>query len=303
MIGLLALLATALGLLVLLLTAVLAWKMTHPPRRSAAWAIARSLPSDPNDLGLSYQEWWLDRPGNVRLPVWEIATSADAQGDDGLTVVFVHGWGHGRVNSLQRIEPFLDRAQRIVLYDLCGHGDALGGASTLGHADVDDLLALLERLGEGPFVLVGHSMGAVIALNTAAKADDRGMKITGIIAYAPYLSFHNTLQGRLRGLGQPTRPLTDLALLFHRLRGVQPTGADISRIERLDMPLLVVHGVNDGVSPLDDARAIARASPNASLMEVTDAAHTDAHIVDVDGHDRAVRAFVERIRVRASHAP
>ncbi len=297
MLGLLALLAFALGLLIMLLTALMAWKMTHPSRRTAAWALARSLPSDPNDLDLPFEEWWLERSGGARLPVWEVRTSiAPASESAGLTAVFVHGWGHGRVNSLQRIATFLPLVDRIVLYDLRGHGDAVGGASTLGDDEDNDLLALLEQLGTGPFVLVGHSMGAVIALNAALKAAGQREKIAGVIAYGPYCDFHVSLRGRLRDHGQPTRPLTDLSLLVHRLRGVQPLGVDPARIKSLDLPLLIVHGVNDLVSPLEHARAIAQAAPQAELIEVDDAAHTDAHIVDADGHDRAVRAFVERVR-------
>src|SRR5688572_22262621 len=147
MLGLLILLAIALALLMALLVTMLAWQMVHPPRHTAGWALARGLPCDPNDLKLTFEEWWLDRPSGIRLPVWEIAgqrsevrgpRSADALGE--LTAVFVHGWGHARVDSLQRIEPFLPLVYRIVVYDLRGHGEATGSASTLGDREDDDLL-------------------------------------------------------------------------------------------------------------------------------------------------------------------
>ena len=72
MIGLLILLGIALALVVALVTTMMAWQMVHPPRHTAGWALARGLPCDPNDLKLKFEEWWLDRPGGIRLPVWEI---------------------------------------------------------------------------------------------------------------------------------------------------------------------------------------------------------------------------------------
>jgi pimeloyl-ACP methyl ester carboxylesterase len=321
MLGLLALLGIALGLLLTLLTAMLAWEMVHPPRRTAAWALARGLPCDPGEMNLKFEEWWLERSnpgGGVRLPVWEVVSPSPPGSAGGsrhseraaLTAVFVHGWGHGRVNSLQRIRPFLPLVDRIVLYDLRGHGESTGSPSMLGDGEDDDLLALLEQLGPGPLLLVGHSMGSVIALRTAAKLQpplapgsaggssvNRPM-IAGVIAYGPYCEFHCSLEGRLRVNGLPGRPISDLALLVHRLRGVRPASINPDALHDMRIPLLVIHGVEDQVSPLAHARRIVEAAPDAELIEVNDAAHTDAHSVDEPLHDEAVRAFMHRVRMR-----
>lgn len=316
MLGLMALLGIAAALLLALLVTMLAWEMVHPPRRTAAWAIARGLPSDPGEMDLEFEEWKMERPGGVRLPVWEIKGSQrsalsgqpNATTDDSLTAVFVHGWGHARVNSLQRIQPFLPLVERIVLYDLRGHGDSTGSSSTLGDHDVDDLLALLERLGPagGRFVLIGHSMGSVIALRAAAAAmligqrsvvsGQPGLMIAGVIAYGPYCDFHRSLRGRLRVNGFPSRPLSDLALLVHRMRGIRPAAVVPQSLREMPVPLLVIHGVEDQVSPLEHARTIVEAAPDARLIEVEDAAHTDAHSVDQGMHDQEVREFIAKAR-------
>ena len=297
MIGLLILFGIALGLLMALLTTMLVWQMVHPPRHTAAWALARGLPCDPNDLNMKFEEWWLDRPGGVRLPVWEINQQKQPKGTDQsaagvVTAVFIHGWGHARADSLQRLGPFLPLVDRIVLYDLRGHGDATGSASTLGDGEDADLQALLEHLGAGPFVLVGHSMGAVIALRTASKASD---SIAGVVAYGPYCDFHRSLCGRLQVNGLPARPLTDFALLVQRLRGITPASLQADDMRRLRMPVLIVHGLEDRVSPLAHARGLAQAAPDATLIEIDDAAHANAHTIDQARHDDAVRAFVLRL--------
>jgi pimeloyl-ACP methyl ester carboxylesterase len=308
MIGLLALMGIALTLLLAVLTAILAWEMVRPPRQTLAWAVARKVAADPGEAGLRFEEWWLDRlnPPQARLAVWEI--EGTGQGNAGLTAVFLHGWGKSRITSLQRIGPFVPLVDRLVLYDLRGHGESTGSSSRLGDDEDDDLLALLDRVNEsGRFLLVGHSMGAVIALKAAAKASGqrpeiRGQPaplIAGVIAYAPYVDFDRSLRGRLRVHGYPTRPLTDLAMLIHRLLGLRPAGVDVTQAASIDVPLLVVHGVDDVVAPVEDARRIVRAVNGAILVEIEDAAHADAHRVDEARHAEVVREFVMRLRNQA----
>lgn len=304
MIGLLILLAFALALVIALLTAMLAWEMRHPPRHTAAYALARGLATDPAERNLSFESWTLDRPDAAQLPVWDLRiVNRQSQIVNSLTAVFIHGWGHSRIDSLARIKPFDELCERIVMYDLRGHGETSGSAK-LGDSEDDDLLALLERLGPGPFVLVGHSMGAVIAIRAAIKevtqhsaprTPHSQAHIAGIVAYGPYREFHRSLIGRLRTVGLPGRPLTDLAMFVHRFCGIEPASITPTDIETLQVPLLVIHGSEDAVAPLDHARSITQAALNATMIEIPGARHTDAHLVDEAKHDRAIREFIASI--------
>jgi pimeloyl-ACP methyl ester carboxylesterase len=194
---------------------------------------------------------------------------------------------------LQRVPLWLEQCERVVLYDLRGHGEA-AGTSRLGAGEERDLLALIGRLGEGRCVLAGHSMGAVIAINAAASDDAAARNIAAVVAYGPYADFHASLRGRLRGVGMPTRPITDLALLWLRLRGVQPPAA-LQAALRMKAPLLVIHGRDDEMVGVDEARGIVAAARNAELLEIGGAGHLDAHLVDAAQHGEAVGAFVVRI--------
>jgi pimeloyl-ACP methyl ester carboxylesterase len=299
MIGLLMLMGVALLLLIILLTTILVRDMVLPPRHTLAWALARGIPVDPGELGLPFDQWMLERPDGARLAVWEI----EGRGQPGLSAVFLHGWGKSRITSLQRIAPFVPLVDRIVLYDLRGHGESTGGASRLGDGEDDDLLALLETsVGQGRFLLIGHSMGAVIALRAAMKAQDRpsghedrqplGHRIAGIIAYAPYCEFHRSLQGRLRTHGLLARPITDVALMVHRMRGLRPPSLDDMALRTLDIPALVIHGSNDTVVPFDHARRVAGALRRATLLEIAGASHSDVQDQQTTEHRAALRQFV-----------
>ena len=54
--------------------------------------------------------------------------------------------------------------------DLCGFGDSEAPARPHSIADyADDLAFVVDRLGLGPAVVIGHSMGGIIALDFAAR--------------------------------------------------------------------------------------------------------------------------------------
>jgi pimeloyl-ACP methyl ester carboxylesterase len=274
MAGLFILLAVALALLIALLAGALAHEMTHPPRHTTGYALARRLPVDPAEIGLPFESWSLDLPGGVRLAVWDCRQSQPpAESSSRLTAVIIHGWGHSRIDMLAWVQPWRREFQRMIVYDLRGHGESTG-PSRLGDGEERDLLALIERLGNDRIVLIGHSMGATIAIRAAASDDVAAKRVVGVIACSPYAEFHPSLQGRLRGGDYSARPLTDLALAWLRLRGIRPPGA-LPAAASVRLPTLVIHGSDDRMVPIDHARRIAAAA-GADLLEADHAGHRDA---------------------------
>ena len=97
--------------------------------------------------------------------------------DDGGTgppaFLFVHGWTCDRSFFAPQAAHFA-RTSRAVSVDLRGHGesDKPEGAYPIA-AYADDLAYLIDRLGLGKVIAVGHSMGGVAVLQLAASYPDR----------------------------------------------------------------------------------------------------------------------------------
>ncbi len=304
--GIVVLLLVALLVVVVVLSAIVVRRAIRPPRHTAGYAGAHGLAADPGERGLEFDEWPLERPDGATLAVWEIKSDQRSAISDQprtknreprtenrqpLTAVFVHGWGQSRIDMLARIEPWGALCDRLVLYDLRGHGETRGGPSRLGHGEERDLLALLERLGETPVLLVGYSMGAVIAIAAAARSPEPG-RIIGIVAYAPYSDFHASLRRRLRAADYPARPVTDLAMLWLRLRGIRPQA--LSRdASGLGTPLLVVARAADRLHALEDARRIVEAAATATLYEQPGDGDSDTPVAEEQAHHDGIRAFVQ----------
>ncbi|KQN99129.1 alpha/beta hydrolase [Paenibacillus sp. Leaf72] len=100
------------------------------------------------------------------------------KGSGKVTVVFESGMGFSR-STWGLVQPIVAKHARAVVYDRAGSGrsDADTAPRTL-HRLADDLGILLEALGPGPFILVGHSWGGPIVRAAAAANPSR---IRGIV--------------------------------------------------------------------------------------------------------------------------
>lgn len=285
-----------------------AWVLTHPPRRTSAWAVARSLPSTPGELSgawgaaRAFEEWRLElgasaRGGNrapppplrgASLPVW------DVRGDraDGPVVVWLHGWGESRVVALSRLGALAAGASRVLMIDLPGHGEARGRGGrrcTLGVHEAAVVPTLLERAGVAPAaaVLAGSSLGSGVALAAAVMLADRGSPVGGVFMEAPYRVPATPAENVLRARGLPTRAILRPALTWVGWRMGAPRGwlreggafdraALAARIAEVapTTRLCVLHGDQDSVCPLADGRAIAEAA-RGEIRVVEGGGHLD----------------------------
>jgi haloacetate dehalogenase len=99
-------------------------------------------------------------------------------GGEGPPVVLVHG--HPRTHTTwHRVAPLLVAAgHTVVCPDLRGYGRSSKPAPAADHAPhskramAGDVVALMARLGHGPFAVVGHDRGSYVALRTAMDHPD-----------------------------------------------------------------------------------------------------------------------------------
>src|SRR2546422_7190922 len=103
-------------------------------------------------------------------------------GGRGPRLVLVHGLGGWQVNWLAAA-PVLARRARVLAVDLAGFGRTpLGERSADVHANRVLLDRFLEAVAAGPVVLVGNSMGGLVAMMEAALAPER---VAGLVLVAP----------------------------------------------------------------------------------------------------------------------
>ncbi|ERM60243.1 MULTISPECIES: alpha/beta fold hydrolase [Vibrio] len=138
------------------------------------------------------------------------------------TVVFIHGWLDNSasfssvISNLQVLSP----NSHLVAIDLFGHGFSShkSGSYYPFHDYIDDLHQLVTKLSPNRLVLVGHSLGALIASCYSAAFPE---KVSGLIqieghgplSEAPHETVSRLREGvlsRLRQRRKPSRPLASL---------------------------------------------------------------------------------------------
>ncbi|MFE9769581.1 alpha/beta fold hydrolase [Streptomyces sp. NPDC005808] len=100
-----------------------------------------------------------------------------------VTVLLVHGWSCSRRQWKHQL-PALSRHYRTIDLDLPGHGDSpaglLAGPPTVG-ALADSVVALMKaRVPAGPVVIVGHSLGAAVAIEVACRQPERVVHVISL---------------------------------------------------------------------------------------------------------------------------
>lgn len=116
-------------------------------------------------------------------PGWPVgATSRTIVGDDysarlavlgsgDETVVCLHGLGGSALN-FGMVAPMLAVERRVVLPDLLGHGGSSSPAPGNGavEAQLQMIDHVIDREADGPVILMGHSMGGILAQLHALRA-------------------------------------------------------------------------------------------------------------------------------------
>ncbi|MBM3488057.1 MAG: alpha/beta hydrolase [Alphaproteobacteria bacterium] len=99
---------------------------------------------------------------------------------DGAPVIFLHGLT-GTAGVWEPVALRVARRNKAIAIDQRGHGRSGRPAGEVYAAEhyAADIAALIDALGQGPAVLVGHSLGARNAIVAAARHPD---KIRGVVA-------------------------------------------------------------------------------------------------------------------------
>jgi pimeloyl-ACP methyl ester carboxylesterase len=103
-------------------------------------------------------------------------------GAGGTPLIFIHGFSCDSHDWSWQI-PYFVATRRVIALDLRGHGRS--GAPDAGYdlpSITTDVAALVDHLGCGPVVAVGHSLGGAIA---ALLATERGDLVQAVVAIDP----------------------------------------------------------------------------------------------------------------------
>jgi hypothetical protein len=176
------------------------------------------------------------------------------------TIVYIHGNAGTLGDRHERVQPYLERGFGLLLVGYRGYGGNPGNPTEAGlYEDGRAHLDWLIRQGvrEQDVVLYGESLGAAVATQLATER-----RAAALVLEAPFASILLSARARY--------PLFAFDWL------IKDKFANVEKIDRVNMPLFVIHGALDRVTPQRFGRMVyERARQPKAAHWPTDAGHND----------------------------
>ena len=196
----------------------------------------------------------------VNLPSGVALEYVEHGGPSGLRIVCLHGLGDSW-RSFEPVLPYLPSSMHTYVPSLRGHGDSDHPATGYRINDLSaDLLAFMDALAIPVTVIVGHGMGASVAMRFAIDHPERTL---GLV-----------------------------------LVGASPTLRDSHDIRGLPVPAYVAWGSRDAFVSVGERQALLSAMPGARLLRYPGAGH-QLHRENPARFAAHVIAFARGILLRA----
>ena len=219
-------------------------------------------------------------------------------------IVFIHGAAFDHSVWQWQSRYFAHHGHSVLAVDLPGHGRSPGTPrATIGEY-AEWIAALLDAAGLPQAALVGHSMGSLVALETAIRHAPRVMKLALVATAAPMPVSEGFIaaareapavglemeavwgHARLAQLAASAVPGASLLGATRRLNSRSKPGAlhaalnacngyraDPQKLAALRMPVLVVAGRRDQMTQFKAGKALADSIPGARFAAL-DAGHS-----------------------------
>jgi fermentation-respiration switch protein FrsA (DUF1100 family) len=212
---------------------------------------------------------------------WMPAAKADAK-----VLLYFHG-NDGNISTRVAETALLrELGHSVLLVDYRGYGESDGGfpSEATVYEDAEAALAfLVDRLRVKPrdLYLYGHSLGAAVAIDLAAKHAELG----GLIVESGFTSIYDMAQL------EPKYAIFPVSLLLNQ------RFESLEKVSRLALPVLYIHGTADDVVPFAMGRALfERSGGRKRFLAVEGGRHEDNASIAAPQLCAAIRELLEADR-------
>ena len=229
----------------------------------------RTLPAETGLAGV--EERVLKTPDGERVIVWYGKARPGRP-----TLLYFHGNGGSLAIRAPRIARFMNEGWGVYMMTYRGYGGSSGSPSEAANV-ADARLAYHALVSEGvaprSIVAYGESLGSGIAVRVAAE-----LPVAGVILDAPYTS------------------IVDVAAQAYPFLPVRYFLSDRYETTRyiagIKVPLLILHGAQDGVVPVAMGRELAQLAPEPKRLVVFPTGHHSDLYINGNNAIDAVRAWI-----------
>ncbi|MEM8948458.1 MAG: alpha/beta hydrolase [Pseudomonadota bacterium] len=238
------------------------------------------------------------------------------------SILFIHGAGMDHSVWTLQARYFAHHGSNALAVDLPGHGRSEGAPLPTIEAMADWIAAAISAAGVEKAALVGHSMGALICLETACRHPAR-VKQLALLGPAPAMPVHTALleaaeankplaaelvsswghgpAGHIGGNRAPGGWLMGHALkllakagpgvLFNDLAACNAYDHGPAAADEVACPTLIVAGSYDRMTPVKQAAKLVEAMSGAKLVTI----EGSGHLMIVEKPDATLDALIDAL--------
>jgi len=262
---------------------------------------------DPTELGFAYDDVEVSTELGP-APAWLVPPAGPRSDGRMPWVIQVHGRAVQRAETIRATPIFREAGYTTLMVSYRNDGDApysrdrRYGLGDTEWRDVDAAMAYAVERGATDLVLMGWSMGGATVLQALTRSEHAGL-VRGIALDSPVIDWVTALryQGTINRLPTPISSAV-LAVIGtpwgRRLTG-QGMAIDLPRLDfvtrapELNLPILLMHSVDDGFVPVTASRALAEERPDIVDFEAfTGAAHCKLWNYDRPRWTAAIREWL-----------
>ena len=234
----------------------------------------RELTARPADVGLDYEDVWIETEDGVRLHGWYVP------GESSRTLLFFHGNAGNISHRIDSIRQFHSLGLSIFIIDYRGYGRSGGKTNEQGiYRDADAAWQYLTEnrgLRDGDIIVFGRSMGASAGAKLATKEQPLGVIVESSFTSVPEIAQEL----------YPWLPVRWLSRLRHATRDY---------VADINCPVLVVHSRDDEIVPYRHGEAIFDAANEPRSLLTLRGGHNDAWLLDESNYVSGLRDFIQKL--------
>lgn len=252
--------------------------------------------------GKSLHAWFIPGPARAAVADADAATAAAREEAEippaaAPAVLVMHGWGGNAALMLPLARPLHEAGYATLFVDARCHGasddDSFASLPRFAEDTEHAFAWLSAREGVDParIALLGHSVGAGAVLFAASRTP----QVAAVVSVAAFSHPAAMMRRWLATKRIPEKPIGRYILDYvqktigHRFDDIAP----VTTIARIRRPVLLVHGADDEVVPIDEAMQIyaMRGDTPVELMTLTGDHESFA---DLEHHMGRLVGFLDR---------
>ena len=240
--------------------------------RNSIYFPYKRIETTPEFIGLPYEDVYLETSDGVKINAWFVPASSPRG-----TILFCHGNAGNISHRLEMIKMLNELDLNVFIFDYRGYGKSAGFPSEKG--TYLDALAAYEYLktrddvDSEKIIVHGKSLGAAITIDLSTRVTPRA-----IICESAFTS--------IADIGQEIYPFLPMKLINTIKYD------NLSKIDKLDMPKLVIHSREDEIIPFHHGQRLFEKAAGSKEFYQMKGSHNEGIMVYRDEYLREIDKFL-----------